>query len=69
MARKAVNDAAMAVDLQALAHTDSEAFDASLRKGQAALAVLQPRFQQLTACGESQDTCTKELRGFHRSHL
>ena len=25
--------------------------------------------ERLAACGESQDTCTKELRGFHRSHL
>jgi hypothetical protein len=23
----------------------------------------------LAACGESPDTCTKELRGFHRSYL
>jgi hypothetical protein len=32
------------------------------------------RYQQikekiLAACGESPDTCTKELRGFHRSYL
>jgi len=26
-------------------------------------------YGNLAACGESQDTCTKELRGFHRSHL
>ena len=47
-ARKAVDAAADAIDLKALANTDSAGFDASLRKAEDVLAPLQPALQQLT---------------------
>jgi alpha-mannosidase len=47
-ARKAVDAAANAVDLTALANSDSDAFDASLRKGEAALDSLRPELKNLS---------------------
>jgi alpha-mannosidase len=47
-AHKAIDDAAAAVDLTALAGTDSVAFDASLRRGEAALTPLQSALQKFT---------------------
>lgn len=47
-AYKAVDAAADAVDLKALANTDSSAFDASLRKAEAILEPLRPMLRQLS---------------------
>ena len=40
----------------------------AIRTGDFAQAV-QLSHAALAACGESPDTCTKELRGFHKSYL